>query len=340
MKERGIYVGLCLIVVISMVFAVGMGSVTIPLQTTYSIISHHLFGLFDPSDWSMVQDNVIWQLRLPRVVMGAFIGAALSLSGVCMQALTRNHLAEPFILGVSSGASVFATLGIIFGAFTWLGTYALPFSAFLGALVSFILVYLLSRMRGAINLSHLLLSGVVVSMICDALTKAITLSAPNALGLHHVEFWMAGSLASVKWDYLLLPGFLISVSVAYLWLHHRYLNLLLFGEETAENLGLNVKRFQKILIVLASLLTGISVAISGTIGFVGLICPHFARLLVGSDHKRLLFVAAMLGSLLVIWADVLARVMIAPEELPLGILTAIIGGPFFIFFLKKGKKVG
>ncbi|MDQ0222588.1 FecCD family ABC transporter permease [Streptococcus moroccensis] len=339
MRSKLLYLGLSCFFIVSIILAVSLGSVKVPIGTTYQIINHHLFNIYDSSNWTVVQDNIIWQLRLPRVLMGAVIGATLSVSGVCMQALTRNQLAEPFVLGVSSGASVFATLGIIFGIFNWLGVYALPFSAFLGAFVSFTFVYFLSYSQRRINIAYLLLTGVVISMICDALTKAITLSAPNALGLHNVEFWMAGSLASVKWDYLGMPVIIIALSLLYLMVNYKKLNLLLFGEETAMNLGVNVKSFQKILVIVASLLTGVSVAISGTIGFVGLICPHFARLLVGSDHKRVLVVSAILGSILVIWADVMARLIIAPEELPLGILTAILGGPFFIFFLKTNRKV-
>ena len=184
-------------------------------------------------------------------------------------------------------------------------------------------------------MTQLLLSGVAISMIMDGITKMITLSAPNALGLHNAEFWMSGSLAGAKWEYLTLPLITIIVCMFILMIHYRTLNVLLLGENTAGTLGVHVERMQKLLILISSLLAGVTIAVSGTIGFVGLMCPHFARLLVGSDHRKVLPLSAILGAILVIWTDVIARMLFAPEELPIGILTAIIGGPIFILLLRK-----
>lgn len=325
---------------ISIVFSVGLGPVSInPLETVNIIFNNLSKGVFPlAGDISEIQERIIMDLRLPRVLLGAIVGASLATAGVAMQAMVRNELADPFILGVSSGASSFATLGMLFGTFSFLGTYALPISAFLGAACSICIVYLISRVNGKVVITQLLLSGVVVAMIFEGITKIITISAPNALGLHNAEFWMSGSLANTQWSYLSLPTVVMVVCIVYLMLNYRALNTLLLGESAASTMGTNVKRMQKILIVVTSLLAGVTISVSGTIGFIGLICPHFARLLVGGDHRKVLPVSGLLGAILVIWTDVIARLLIAPEELPIGVLTSILGGPIFILMLKRNRK--
>lgn len=321
----------------SVVLAVGLGPVMVAPGTTARILLGQLpvLGSRIVCTWTPLEEMIVLGLRLPRVLLGLVVGASLSTCGVSMQALVRNHLADPFVLGVSSGAAAFATLGMLFGAFSFLGTYALPLSAFLGASVVILFVYGISRVRGRIHMTQLLLSGVAVSMIMDGVTDMIKLSAPNALGLHQAEFWMSGSLAGAKWAYLGLPFWVTAGCMAVLMLHYRELNLLLLGEEEAGALGVMVGRMQKMLVLVTSLMAGVTVSVSGTIGFVGLMVPHFTRLFVGSDHKRVLPAAALSGGILVVWVDVAARLLFAPEELPVGVLTAVIGGPVFILMLKK-----
>lgn len=325
---------------VSILLAIGIGPVSVhPFSVLKIILSKTPFvSEYIIHDWTRVEENIVWGLRLPRVLLGMIVGASLAITGVAMQALVRNHLADPFILGVSSGASATATLGMLFGVFAFLGPYALSISAFIGAAATIILVYTLSRVNGRINITQLLLSGVVIAMIMDAITNIITLSAPNALGLHNATFWMAGSLAGAKWGYLTLPLIVMIVCMTILLIHYRALNALLLGDETAGTLGFNVGLLQKVLVLVSSLLAGVTISVSGSIGFVGLMVPHLARLLVGSNHKNVLPVSALLGGILVVWTDVVARTVIAPEELPIGILTAIIGGPFFIWLLKKKSK--
>ncbi len=334
----------CLIAasLLSIILATGVGPVSVsPLTTAKVLISKiPLFGSFLPKTWDALSESIVLGLRLPRVLLGFIVGASLAVCGVTMQALVRNKLADPFILGVSSGASAFATLGMLFGAFSFLGVYSLSISAFLGAAATIIAVYVLARHRGRINITQLLLSGVAVSMIMDGITRIIKLSAPNALGLHNAEFWMSGSLAGAKWAYLGLPTAVLVLCMAFLMLNHRGLNLLLLGDESATSLGVNVSRLQKQLILVASLIAGATVAVSGSIGFVGLMVPHFVRFVCGGDHKRVLPVSALLGGILVVWVDVAARMLLAPEELPVGVLTAVIGGPAFIFMLKKNGRKG
>lgn len=343
MKKTGILVfSLIIASVISVIFATGIGPVSVSPDVTAKVLISKipLVGSFLPQTWDALSENIVLGLRLPRVLLGFIVGASLAVCGVTMQALVRNKLADPFILGVSSGASAFATLGMLFGAFSFLGVYSLSISAFLGAAATIIAVYILARHRGRINITQLLLSGVAVSMIMDGITQIIKLSAPNALGLHNAEFWMSGSLAGAKWAYLGIPAVVLVLCMAFLMLNHRGLNLLLLGDESATSLGVNVSRLQKQLILVASLIAGATVAVSGSIGFVGLMVPHFTRLICGGDHKRVLPVSALLGGILVVWVDVAARMLLAPEELPVGVLTAVIGGPVFIFMLKKNGRKG
>lgn len=321
--------------------ATGLGPVFVAPGDVAKIIFSQIpvAGSAVKQTWEQLEYNIVMGLRLPRVLLGMLVGACLAVCGVTMQALVRNHLADPFILGVSSGAAAFAALGMLFGVFSFLGYYSLSVSAFLGSAFTISLVYLISRVKGRINITQLLLSGVALSMIMEGVTSIIKLSAPNALGLHNVEFWMSGSLAGARWDYLGLPAVVLMTCLGILLMNYRGLNLLFLGEENAGTLGLNVRRLQKMLIVIASLMAGITVSVSGTIGFIGLMIPHFTRLLVGSDHKKVLPVSALLGGILVVWVDVAARMVIAPEELPVGVLTAVIGGPIFIVLLKKNTKM-
>jgi len=327
--------------IVSIMLAIGIGPISVHPATVFKIVTSKLpfiTGNLEPT-WTQVEENIVWGLRLPRVLLGMIVGASLAVTGVAMQALVRNHLADPFILGVSSGASATATLGMLFGVFSFFGTYALSISAFIGAAVTIIVVYTISRVRGRINITQLLLSGVAIAMIMDAVTNVITLSAPNALGLHNAAFWMSGSLAGAKWGYLTLPLVVIVSCMAVLMINYRALNALLLGDEAAGNLGTDVRMMQKLLVLIASLLAGTTIAVSGSIGFIGLMVPHMTRLMIGSDHKRVLPVSALMGGIFVVWTDVAARIVIAPEELPIGLLTALIGGPFFIWLLKKNSKV-
>ncbi len=323
--------------ILTIIIATGLGPVFISPITTVKVLLCKVpfVNGFVSETWTTLDENIILKLRLPRVCLGMVVGASLTVCGVTMQALVRNTLADPFILGISNGAATFATLGMLFGTFSFLGVYSLSLSAFIGAIATTVVVYALSKENGVINVTRLLLIGVAVSMIMSGLTSTIKLSAPNSLGLHNAEFWLSGSLASAKWSYLKIPTMVLIGCITFLMINYRSLNLILLGEDSAVSLGLNTSRLQKQLIVVTSLMAGVTVAVSGTIGFVGLMVPHFTRILVGSNHKKVLPVSALLGGILVVWVDVIARLIIAPEELPVGVLTAIIGGPIFIIMLKK-----
>ena len=332
-------VALVAFLLFSITMAVTLGSVEIEAATVWKIAFSQvpLLGEGISADWPKSQQTIVWDIRFPRVLLAAIVGSGLAIVGVAIQALVRNSLADPYILGVSSGASVGATLVILFGAFSWLGQLALSLGAFGGALLSILLVFFLSRLGGQNSTVRLLMSGIAISAVLSAVTSLIIFSAPDEQGIRTVLFWMSGSLAGGKWEYLLIPAVVLLLAFAVLAAQYRSLNAMLMGEEAARTLGVNTVRFHKQLFVITALLTGVIVAVSGAIGFVGLMLPHIVRVIVGSDHRRVLPVSALLGAIFLIWADVIARLAFAPEELPIGIITALCGGPFFIWLMMRSS---
>jgi len=334
-----IIISLLVGLVLSITIAVTLGSVDIKPATVWKIALSQIPGMgqWIPVDWSKGEQTIIWDIRFPRVLLGAIVGAGLSVVGVAIQSLVRNSLADPYILGVSSGASVGATLVILFGAFSMFGQFALSLGAFAGALLSILLIFSLSRIGGQNSTVRLLMSGIAISAILSAVTSLIIFSAPNEHGIRSVLFWMSGSLAGGKWEYLTIPTLVVLVCLSVLMAQYRSLNAMLMGEESAGTLGVNTVQFRKQLLMITALLTGVIVAISGAIGFVGLMMPHIVRVVVGSDHRRVLPVSALFGAIFLIWADSIARLAFAPEELPIGIITALCGGPFFIWLMLRNS---
>ena len=327
---------LCLLAV-SVTGAVIIGSVSITPGLVWRILLAQLpwfQGIIQP-DWSNSQEIIIWQIRFPRVLLAAIVGAGLSIAGAAIQALVRNSIADPYILGISSGASVGATAVILLGAFSFLGAYALSFAAFLGAIASVLLVYSLSRVHGRISVIRLLLAGIAISLVLSAMTNFMLMMSKEEGGMKAVMYWMLGSLAGAKWTNIWIPAVVLAVSYLFMRLYARYMNILLLGEESAATLGVNLERFRLMLIVLVSLLTGVLVSVSGAIGFIGLIIPHIVRMLIGSNYKYVLPISALLGATFLVWADAAARLIIAPEEMPIGIITALCGCPFFIWLLRR-----
>jgi len=279
------------------------------------------------------EEVIIMMLRLPRAVQGALIGAALATAGVVIQSLFKNPMADPFVIGISSGAALGASAAIILGIAT---TFSLPVLAFLGASLSAFAVYRIARAGSSIPVEGLLLSGIAVAYFLSSITSFLLYSAGE--GLHQIIFWLMGGLWASSWRDIavLLPVLLISLAV--LLLFSRDLNALLLGEEPAQHLGIEVEMMKRMILVTASLLAGAAVAFSGTIGFVGLITPHITRLLVGPDHRILLPASALIGAIFLVLSDTIARLVIAPAELPVGVVTAFFGAPFFIYLLKTRRR--
>ena len=326
--------------VMAIVAAVAVGAVPLPFGKVVQIILHHLLPQLTPVVWTPTEDQIVWQFRLPRVLLAMIVGAALSVSGTALQAMVRNPLADPYIFGVSSGASVAAVAVITLGS-ALVGGLSLSFAAFLGALAAMVLVYVLAQQGGRAAPTRLVLAGVAVGYVLSAVTSYLVLrSATPGGGAAAVLTWLAGSLGAAKWEYLGAPGLAVLVSTILLMLQARPLNALLAGEETAIGLGVNVERFRIQLFVITSLMVGTVVAVSGAIGFVGLMIPHIVRLLVGADHRRVLPIAALLGGAYLVLVDLIGRTIIAPTELPVGIVTAAVGGPFFIWLMRQRQTGG
>ena len=278
----------------------------------------------------------VLQLRLARTGISIVAGAGLSVSGVIFQALLRNPLAEPYVLGVSAGAGLGAALAIILGLMA-VGVWTLPGMAFLGAMGSILLVYALARTRGgAMSGSTLLLSGVIVNAVLGNLLMFLVSIAPSEK-LHGVVWWLLGDLQVFDWALLRIVSLVVAVGVAISVFFARDLNLLALGDEPAAHLGLDVEWAKRLLFVVASLTTAATVAACGLIGFVGLIVPHTVRLAIGPDHRRLVTASALAGAAFLVLADSVARTVMAPSEIPIGVVTALLGGPFFLFLLRRRK---
>lgn len=287
--------------------------------------------------------NIIWQVRVPRVLFAVFIGMALAISGAVMQALVQNPLADPYILGISSGSSFGATFAILigFGGGSLFSQFGLATSAFLGAVIASLSVLMLSSIGGRMTSMKLVLSGSVISALFGSFSSIIVYFANNSEGIKSVNFWAMGSLASSSWSKVPILAIVVSIITVFFLFQHRILNTMLLGDEAATTLGIPLSKYRRYYMLLTSLLTGVVVAYSGMIGFIGLIIPHIVRGIVGSDHKRMMPMTVLIGSLFLIWADVISRVIIKNVELPIGIITSIIGAPLFIYIIvKKGYKFG
>ena len=328
--------GLAAALAVSALLAIGIGPVPVAPADILAIVSHHVFGFPAEQSWTSAEEAIVWNVRMPRVLLGIAVGAGLALCGAALQAMVRNMLADPYVLGISGGASTGAAGAILFGFGAVLGEYALPASAFLGALAASLLVYFIARTGGGVTSIRLLLAGVAVGYALSAATSFLIFASDSAEGSRSVMFWLLGSLALARWDAVLVVVLVVvAVTLGALLVTGRRLDAIAAGDETALTLGVAPDRTRVVLLVVVSLCTGAVVAAAGAIGFVGLVVPHLARRLVGSVHSRMLPVTALLGSLFLVWADALARTVMQPRELPIGILTAIVGAPFLLVLVRR-----
>ncbi|MBQ8692841.1 MAG: iron ABC transporter permease [Synergistaceae bacterium] len=336
-----IIVLLAVVLVLSITAGVSLGTVSIPFKKVWQIIFAQILN--KKLDVPLNEISIVWQIRLPRVLTGAIVGAGLALAGAVIQSLVRNSLADPNLLGISSGACTGAVFMILFAsslfnmALTGLEVY---FAAFLGAVVAFMLVFVIAAggtgLNKGLNPVRMILSGLAVSYIFSALTNfMVYLSQHN--GAESAMFWMLGGLGGARWGRLGVPFITVILMLIIFMLNARNLNALLLGDESAAAVGVDIIKFRRILFILSSVLTGVIVAVSGSIGFVGLIVPHAVRLIAGADHRRVLPIGALTGAIFLIWADLFSRTVLAPRELPLGIITGFVGAPFFIWLLTRNK---
>ncbi|MET8676723.1 iron ABC transporter permease [Streptomyces sp. NPDC004647] len=318
----------------SVVVAVGLGSAVItPGETARYLWAALSGGRIQAEETATYQ--IIWQIRTPRVLLAALVGAGLSAIGVAIQAMVRNALADPFVLGVSSGASVGAVGVTVTGGLAALGIYAVSAGAFIGALVASILVYAASSSRGSLSPLRLVLTGVAMSLGFQAVMSVIIYFAPDSEATSMVLYWTMGSFGAATWGALPVVSVAVLLGTAVLYRYGRALDVMALGDETAASLGISPDRHRKGLLVLVSLITGVMVAVSGAISFVGLVMPHLVRMVVGATHARVLAITPLVGAVFMVWVDLVSRTLVAPRELPLGVITALVGVPVFITLMRR-----
>lgn len=333
---------LLILLLVIMVLSLGIGAVAIPAQQVLLILVQQL-GLATSSPVDAGHITVLMEIRAPRVALGVLVGAGLAITGATIQGLFRNPLADPGLIGVSSGAALAAVTVIVLGATalqglsTALGSYTLPLAAFIGSLLVTGLVYRLANVGGRTDIATMLLAGIAINALMGAATGLLTYAASDSQ-LRTLTFWLMGSLGSATWTQVLTALLCILLPVLVLPWFAPALNAVLLGEAEAGHLGFNLERIKRLLIVLVALIVGTAVAFTGVIGFVGLVVPHLLRLAFGPDHRLLLPASALLGASLLLLADLIARTIVAPAELPIGIITALLGGPFFLWLLSRYRQ--
>ncbi|MFM9693100.1 FecCD family ABC transporter permease [Streptomyces europaeiscabiei] len=327
--------GLALLLLLSLVSGTGLGAAGIGWTDVLRFLWAGLTGgTVHAGDAAAY--TIVWEIRLPRVVLGAVVGAGLASVGVAVQAIVRNALGDPFVLGISSGAAVGANAVILLGAFAGLGIWALSASAFLSALAAMVLVYAVARSPHGLTPLRLVLTGTALAYGFEAVTTVMVFGAARGEAARSALMWLLGSLGGATWAQV--PLVAVTVAAGWAWLRRRAesLNALAMGDETSAALGVRPERLRRELFLVTAAVTGTVVAVSGAIGFVGLMVPHVVRMLVGADHRRVLAVAPLVGAVLLVWADVLSRLLLAPAELPVGVITAVVGVPAFLVLMRRG----
>jgi len=320
---------------VSVLFSITLGPLSVSMTDAWRVVAFKL-GLSSTLEGvTLLEQNAIWELRMPRALLAAVAGAALAICGAVLQSLLRNGLADPYLLGISSGASAGAVVVVLTASTA--ASFVMASGALVGALAAFSLVLLLAWAAGNGN-HNIILAGVAITQLFSALTSFLIMFSADANTTRGVLFWMLGSLASSSWQTVALSAAIFAVSFVVLFCHSTALDAFTFGADSAASLGINVKRVRMVVIGVASLLAATIVSSSGAIGFVGLVLPHAARLMVGTGHRRVLPVSAALGAILLVWVDALGRTVAVPVEIPVGVITALVGVPLFIALLiKQGR---
>ncbi|WP_126972699.1 FecCD family ABC transporter permease [Gynurincola endophyticus] len=340
--KKVIYISLTAALIISVIVSMSVGAMDIPIkQVIWSVLD--ILGIYHSDQLDDQYKGVLSIVRIPRVLMGILVGAALGISGAAIQGVFRNPLAESGLIGISAGASLMSALVIMLettlfaGMSLMVGYYLLPVSAFIGAAVASILVYNISKTNGKPNIATMLLAGIAINALAGALTGLISFMADDQQ-LRNITFWMLGSLAGATQETLLVVAPFILIPVFILPFQGKMLNAFVLGESQAEQLGMRPSVIKRRVVLLATLAVGAAVSVSGIIGFVGLLVPHLIRLIGGVDNRYVLPASAIMGALVLTVADMLSRILVPPIELPIGVITALLGTPVFIYILIKDKK--
>ncbi len=334
-RRRAVLLVLVVLLIVACLLAVGLGTVWIPPKTTLRLIAWKLGLAGAPADVPSSTAVILFELRIPRVLLGLLVGSALAAAGALFQALFRNPMADPAIIGVSSGAALGAIVAILLGGGVALGGLVVPAAGFAGALAVAVLVYRLGRIGPSVQVGTLLLAGIAVAAVVSAVISLIMSFSGEQV--RSIYFWLLGGLAGRGWESLGVAAVLVAVGLAVSLLGVRDLNAMALGEERAGQLGVEVERFKLRTLATGSLLAAAAVSVAGVIGFVGLMTPHILRLVLGADHRRLLPAVVIGGAAFMVLADLAARTLLAPEEIPVGALTALLGGPFFLYLLRRER---
>lgn len=318
-----------------------IGTVDVSIKDTIRIIlskiPNKFYSKVDISDIPRSTENIIWNVRLPRILLGVLVGMSLSIAGVAFQGMFKNPMADPYVIGISSGAALGATLSIVFKFnITILNIPSTSIFAFIGSLLSVFLVYTLAKVNNKIPINNLLLSGVAIGQFFTAIMSFIMVIFDK--DMKKVIYWTMGGLSGKGWKPIKRLGIPLLLSFILMYFYSKDLNILLTGEDTARSLGLDVTKTRRRIILLGSFMTSLVVSVSGVIGFVGLIIPHITRMLFGPDHRILIPAASLIGGIFMIFTDTIARTIISPVEIPVGVITSLFGGPFFIYLLKVRKE--
>ncbi|MDY3248794.1 MAG: iron ABC transporter permease [Candidatus Choladocola sp.] len=341
-ERKGFFMVLLITVIfigVALCVSVSIGAVNVSPADIMKIILNKVAHreMFTPV-WEAKTENIIWNIRLPRVMMAFIVGAGLALCGVLMQALTKNSMADPYVLGISSGASAGAVCVIILGWFHFLGGYSVIFGATIGAALSISLSMRIATVRGRITSTQLVLAGIATSALFTAVTNLIVYGYHTGSDKTKTAlYWMVGSLSGATWSKVKYVAIVFVVAVAVILILSKSLDVLLLGDDVAETLGADTKKLKLIIIAASTILTGVVVSVSGVIGFVGLVVPHIVRNLIGSKHGRLIPMVILAGGLFTMTADLISRVIIDPEELPIGVISAFFGAPFFLYLIRRNS---
>lgn len=342
--NKGKYNLIIFTLLIILIFSIGLfttiGTAKVSVLDIFKIITSKIPIFNDYIDISNIADSsisIIWNLRLPRVLLGVIIGASLSVAGATFQGMFKNPMADPYVIGISSGAALGAALSIVYKIeINIINISSITIFAFIGALLAVFTVYNIARIKNKVPVTTLLLAGVAVGQFLTAIMSFMMILSDR--DMVRITYWTLGSLAGKGWEPVLAIALPSIIAIIVISFFARDLNILLTGEESAQSLGVDVEKTKTYILLLGTFITAIAVSVSGIIGFVGLIIPHIVRLLIGPDHRILLPASALLGSIFMIFADTLARTLISPIEIPVGIITALFGGPFFIYLLRSKKK--
>ena len=328
---------LIILLVISIILGIAFGSTNISPKVVYEFLISKFTGTDIQTEIPKSVGTIIWEIRLPRTLLAGITGGALALCGVLMQCITRNSISDPYILGISSGASAGAVSVIVFGG-SLAGMLGVAGGAFIGAIVCGILVFIIGTQFGKTSsTTRLVLSGLALSTIFSAITNLLIYSAENSNQAKSAMFWIMGSLGGAKWKVIWFPLIVLLIVFIISLILSKSLDLLLFGNDSAIMLGMNVKLVKSIILFISILLISVVVSLTGAIGFIGLVVPHIVRNITGTNHKRLIILSVLLGSVFLIVSDLIARVVFSLREIPIGIITALIGGPFFLWLIAKNN---